>query len=321
MNSLSESAPLVALTGASGFIGRHLVREFAKAGWRVRLLLRRDPVIEEWRDVQPEIVPGSLGNRTALERLVEGATSVVHLAGLIKATSQREFLAVNRDGAATLASIARALSPHTHFLQISSLAAREPQLSDYAASKRAGEDAAREAFGAPITVLRPPAVYGPGDRETLVFFQLARQRLVPLLGASDARAAMIHVSDLCRLIVALSADTPRNAVLTAADGRPAGYRWEEVLGTAARAVGNASPKFVRAPLALLRTVAVAGDVGKLLGSANMLTSQKLRELRHLDWAVSESELARVPGWAPAFDLDAGFADAVRGYREAGWLPR
>lgn len=316
-----DAAPLVALTGASGFIGRHLVREFSRAGWRVRLLLRRDPVIEEWRDVEPEIVPGSLGDRAALERLVEGAGAVVHLAGLIKAATQREFLAVNRDGAATVASIARTVSPQTHFLQISSLAAREPQLSDYAASKRAGEEAARAAFGGPITVLRPPAVYGPGDRETLVFFQLASQRLVPLLGPAQARAAMIHVTDLCRLIVALAGGPPRDAVLTAADGRPEGYLWEEVLGAAARAVGNASPRFVRAPLALLRTVALAGDAGKLMGQANMLNSQKLRELRHPDWAVSPHELAHAEGWAPNFDLEAGFADAVRGYREAGWLPR
>lgn len=315
----AATAPLVALTGASGFIGRHLVREFAQAGWRVRLLLRRDPVIEEWRDVHPQIVPGSLGDRAALERLVEGATAVVHLAGLIKATTQREFLAVNRDGAATVAAIARAVVPTTHLLQISSLAAREPQLSDYAASKRAGEDAAREAFGAPITVLRPPAVYGPGDRESLVFFQLARQRLVPLLGSVDARAAMIHVRDLCRLIVALAAGAPRDAVLTAADARPDGYRWEEVLGTAARAVGNGSPRFVRPALALLRAVALAGDAGRLLGSANMLSSQKLRELRHPDWAVSAQELASVEGWTPQFGLEEGFADAVAWYRTAGWL--
>lgn len=313
------SEPRVAITGASGFIGRHLVRAFSQSGWRVSVLLRRDPVIEEWRELRPEIVAGALGDRVALERLVEGASAVVHLAGLIKATSREAFMAVNRDGAKSLAAVARAIVPQAHVLHVSSLAAREPGLSDYAASKRAGEDAAREAFGEPITVLRPPAVYGPGDRETLVFFQLARQRLVPLLGPAQARAAMIHVGDLSRLIVALAAGAPRGAVLAAADGRPDGYRWEEVLGAAARAVGNPSPRFVRAPLALLRTVALAGDAGRLLGSANMLTSQKLRELRHPDWAVSELELARVDGWRPAFDLDAGFTDAVRGYRAAGWL--
>jgi hypothetical protein len=120
--------------------------------------------------------------------------------------------------------------------------------------------------------------------------------------------------------VALAGGPPRDAVLTAADARPEGYCWEEVLGTAARAVGNGSPRFIQAPLALLRTVALAGDAGKLLGSANMLNSQKLRELRHPDWAVSQAELARAEGWSPAFDLETGFADAVRGYRAAGWLP-
>jgi nucleoside-diphosphate-sugar epimerase len=207
-----------------------------------------------------------------------------------------------------------------HLIVVSSLAAREPGLSDYAASKRAGEDAARSRYGERCTVLRPPAVYGPGDRETLVFFQLARNRLVPLLGPPQARAAMIHVADLCRLIVALAGRAPQGAVLTAADARPGGYAWDEVLGAAARAVGNANPKLIRAPLGLLRTVAAAGDLGKLMGSANMLNSQKLRELRHPDWAVSPQERATALGWAPQFDLDAGFADAVAWYRQHGWLP-
>lgn len=316
----TASVPRVAITGATGFIGRHLVRELAHAGWQVRLLLRRDPVIAEWREARPEIVAGSLGDTAALERLVEGADAVISLAGLIKAATREEFLAVNRDGAARLARLTARLAPRAHFLQISSMAAREPALSDYAASKRAGEDAVREVLGARATVLRPPAVYGPGDRETLLFFQLARQKLVPLLGGTEARAALIHVQDLVRLIRGLAGAEPRGAVLTAADARPEGYRWDEVLGAAARAVGNASPRFFRAPMGLLRTVAAVGDVGRLLGSANMLNSQKLRELRHPDWGVRPDELARAHGWAPEFSLDAGFADAVAWYRAQGWLP-
>lgn len=296
------------------------MRELARSGWRVRLLLRRDPVIAEWRDVRPEIVAGSLADPAALERLVEGADAVIHVAGLIKAATQGEFFAVNRDGAASIARITRRLAPGAHFVQVSSLAAREPSLSDYAASKRAGEDAVRGILGARMTVLRPSAVYGPGDRETLLFFQLARQKFVPLLGGVEARAALIHVRDLARLVVALAGAEPRGEVLTAADARPEGYRWDEVLGAAARAVGNSSPRFFRAPAALLRTVATVGDVGRLLGSANMLNSQKLRELRHPDWSVAPGELAHAPGWAPEFTLDTGFADAVAWYRAEGWLP-
>ncbi|MGQ0619027.1 MAG: NAD-dependent epimerase/dehydratase family protein [Panacagrimonas sp.] len=317
--AVSASAPLAAITGAAGFIGRHLVQALAQSGWRVRLLLRRDPVIEEWKDLRPEIVPGALGDALALERLVGGADAVIHVAGLIKAATRGQFFEVNCDGTRALAGLTARLAPQAHFVLVSSLAAREPALSDYAASKRAGEDAARAILGSGMTVLRPPAVYGPGDRETLLFFQLARQRLVPLLGSADARAALIHVHDLARLITALAGSAPAGRVLTAADARPQGYAWDEVLGAAARAVGNPAPRFVRAPLALLRTAALVGDLGRLFGSANMLNSQKLRELRHPDWSVAPGELAQVPGWTPEFDLDAGFADAVAWYRAEGWL--
>lgn len=317
---VSSQTPLAAVTGASGFIGRHLVGELARSGWRVRLLLRRDPSIPEWRGLQPEIVAGSLDDGVALERLVENATAVIHLAGLIKAATRRQFFEANRDGSAALAAAAAKHAPQAHFVHVSSLAAREPCLSDYAASKRAGEDAAREILGTRLTVVRPPAVYGPGDRETLLFFQLARHKLVPLIGSADSRSALIHVRDLARLVVAIAGGEPQGAVLTPADARPEGYRWDEVLGAAARAVGNGAPRLVRAPKVLLRSVALAGDLGRLFGSANMLNSQKLRELLHPDWSVAPDELAQVRGWSPEFDLDGGFADAVAWYRAENWLP-
>lgn len=317
--SAKPVAPLCALTGATGFIGQHLVVALAAAGWRVRLLLRRRPDVLAWRGLPIEIVEGSLENGAALETLVRDAEVVIHLAGLIKAARRADFLSVNRDGAAAVAATAKRVAPGARFVLVSSQAAREPQLSDYAASKRAGEDAAREAFGSPMTILRPPAVYGPGDRETLVFFQIARGAIVPLLGAPGSRAAMIHVGDLSRLIVALAGAAPVERVLTAADGRPDGYAWEEILGTAARAVGNGKPRLVQVPAGLLRAVALAGDAGKVFGSANMLNSQKLREIRFPDWSVAAADLARAPGWAPAFTIETGFADAVAWYRANRWL--
>lgn len=311
---------LVAVTGASGFIGRRLVPELAHRGLRVRLLLRHDPIVPEWRMIRPEVVAGGLDDTQALASLVEGADAIIHVAGLIKAARRAEFFAVNRDGAARLAAIARAGAPAASFLLVSSLAAREPALSDYAASKRAGETAVLDALGARATVLRPPVVYGPGDRETLRFFQAARQPVVPVVGAPGARAALMHVQDLARLIATLAGMVPSGSVLAAADARPAGYAWDEVMAAAARAVGNAAPRFVRLPGALLRAVALAGDLARLAGRPAMLHSQKLRELRHPDWTVSPAELALPPGWTPGFDLAGGFADAVGWYRREGWLP-
>lgn len=315
-----EERPLAAVTGATGFIGRHAVDALTRAGWRVRLLLRRDPSGSAWRNSRPEVVAGSLGDKAALERLVEGADAVVHLAGLIKAARRAEFFDVNCDGVSRLATAARERSPGAHFLLVSSLAAREPSLSDYAASKRAGETAALDVPGGRTTILRPPVVYGPGDRETLRFFQVAGWPRVPLLGPPESRAALIHVQDLARLIAVLASEAPRGDVLAAADDRPEGYSWSELLGAAARAVGNPSPRFVQAPQALLRGIALVGDLARRGGSAAMLNSQKLRELRHADWAVAPGELARPPGWSARFDIDSGFADAVAWYRAAGWLP-
>jgi nucleoside-diphosphate-sugar epimerase len=311
---------LAAVTGANGFIGRWLVPELARCGWSVRLLLRRDPVAPEWQHLRPEIVAGTLADPAALENLVEDAALVVHAGGLIKAATRRQFFEVNRDGTAAIARAARASVPDAHFMLVSSIAAREPGLSDYAASKNAGESVVRETCGLRATILRPPAVYGPGDRESLRFFQVARHRYVPVPGPVDARTAMIHVQDLARLVAALAAAEPAGATLTAADAHPQGYRRDEIFRAAARAVGNDSPRLVRAPGPLLRAVAQAGDVARLFGRAAMLNSQKLREIRHPDWSVPAAGVARAPGWTPAFGLQDGFADAVAWYRRAGWLP-
>jgi 2-alkyl-3-oxoalkanoate reductase len=319
MSAVIADRPVVALTGATGFVGRRLAPLLARAGWQVRLLLRKDPVIAEWRDMNPQIVAGDLRDAAALAQLTRGVDAVVHVAGLIKATRTQHYFAVNHLGTAALAQAVRQHAPRAHFLHVSTIAAREPQLSDYAASKSAGEKAVLDVLGGRVTVVRPPAVYGPGDRETLVFFQLAQRRFVPLLGSPSAVAAMIHVEDLMRLLVAQLGVPPSGAVLTAADGRPQGYPWREVFDTAARAVGNDRARFFHAPAGLLRAAAWVGDAGKLLGSANMLNSQKLRELRHADWSVSAAEWARPEGWEPRHSLVDGFAQTVAWYRREGWL--
>lgn len=311
--------PLVAVTGATGFVGQRLVALLAADGWRVRLLLRRDPVRPEWRGVEPQVVAGDLADPVALAQLVSGADAVVHVAGLIKAARRRQYYAINHQGSVALADAVLAEAPAARFLHVSTIVAREPALSDYAGSKRAGEDAVRERLGQRVTVLRPPAVYGPGDRETLLFFQLAGRHLVPLAGPAEARAAMIHVDDLTALLVALLREAPQGAVLSAADARPQGYSWREVFHTAARAVGNPGARLFQAPAALLHTIALAGDIGRVAGSANMLNHQKLRELRHRDWSVTEDQWARPAGWMPRYQLSDGFGQTVAWYRRAGWL--
>ena len=190
---------VVAVTGATGFLGRHLVRALAQDGWTPRVLVRRDPIHPLWRDLEVEVVVGDLKTPGGLDRLCRGAEVVIHVAGLIKAASLEGFNVVNRDGARAAAAASKAAG--ARFILVSSLAAREPRLSNYAASKRAGEDAARE-IRPDALIVRPPAIYGPGDTETLGLFKIAAQSPVLPVLSPDARVAMIHVQDAAAKLAA-----------------------------------------------------------------------------------------------------------------------
>ena len=311
----------VAVTGATGFVGRHTVAALAAQGWNLRVLARSQPAHVLWKHFQPEVVLGSLDDTRSLQKLVKGVDAVLHLAGAIKARDEAEFLRINRDGSRAVAEAVLKAAPNAHFLHVSSLAAREPQLSGYAASKRLGEEAVFAVLGhGRVSVIRPPAVYGPGDRETLVFFQLARQRWMPLLGPDSARIALIHVADAARMLAAQLASAPSGQVQYIADGHPAGYGWRDILGAAAAAVGNTRPRFVQVPRTVLSGLGhTAGAAAKLAGQAAMFNSGKLRELLHEDWSVPDTGLLRLKGAEPVHMLSAGFRTTAAWYAEARWL--
>ena len=307
---------LAAVTGATGFLGRRLVPDLARRGWRVRVLSRRAPEARLWGDATPEIVRGDLEDRDALFRLSAGADLVIHAAGLVKARDRAAFMAVNEAGSAAVASAAQAAG--SRLLLVSSLAAREPALSDYAASKAAGEAAARAVVGDTLSVLRPPAIYGPGDQETLALFRLAaRSSLLPLPGDARARLALAHVDDVCA-VAALLADQPTPGTWAVGGARPEGYAWRDIFETAGRVLGRRADLLPIAPWLLRFAGAASETAGRITGHPAIFSRGKVRELLHPDWSVSPSELA--PGAPSArFDLEAGFADAVAWYRGAGWL--
>lgn len=290
-----------------------MVRALAAEGWRVRVLARRDPIDPLWRDASPDVIVGDLGDPAALGRLCAGADVVIHGAGVVKARNRAGFDAVNVAGARRVAEAA-ANVPHT--VLVSSLTAREPHLSHYSASKRAGETAMAELLGDRLTVVRPCAIYGPADRELLPVFQAAAASpVLPLLNRSG-RVAMIHVEDAARQTVALAAGAP-GGVFALCDARPEGYAWHELMAAAAAACGR-RPALAPVPSAFVRAIGITNDFTALLGRTPMLTSAKARELLHVDWAVSPEER-----WADAgpviHDLQSGFSDTVAWYRSAGWM--
>ena len=309
------SRGVVAVTGGTGFLGRHLVRALAADGWTVRVLARRDIIDPDWAGLEPQLVIGSLWDRGALKRLCGGAAVVVHLAGLIKARSRADFDRTNVDGARDVAVAARAAG--ARLIHVSSLTAREPSLSDYAGSKRGGEDAARAVFGEDLTIIRPPAIYGPGDMETLGLFQLAQMSpILPVLDP-EARLAMVHVEDAAAQITDM-VSRPTPGVFALSDDRTAGYSWTEMMMAAARAVGK-KPHVVRAPSWIIKALAKLSECVSLANrKISIFTSGKAREMLHLDWGVSNNEI--LPGAiAPRYGIDSGFTQSVQWYRAKGFL--
>lgn len=300
-----------AVTGATGFLGRHLVKRLADDGWTVRILTRRDVLFPEWRNITPQIVIGDVRDPAALRRLCAGADLLVHTAGLIKAPSRTAFDAVNVEGARQGALAAQAAG--LRMILISSLAAREPALSDYAASKRAGEAAAQAVLGEKLTIVRPPAIYGPGDKETLTLFAAAQSApFLPVFGAA-ARLCVIHVEDAAAQIAAACA-APKAGTFALCDARREGYGWAEIMAAAGQAAGR-KPRLIAIPHWTIRLA--AHMCAFLTGGRAIFGPGKARELLHPNWSVvGDAVLSEPP---PRYGLTEGFAQTMEWYRGNGWL--
>lgn len=313
--------PLAAITGGTGFVGLHLVPTLARAGFRLRLLIRQPLSYQAFAGHDVETVVGSLQDKAALAELVHDADVVIHAAGLIKAHKRADFLKTNRDGTEALAHITRQQAPKARFLLVSSLAAREPSLSPYSFSKQAAEQAVQKAYAlapAQLAIIRPPALYGPWDKETLPLFQASQRRFVPLL--SKGKAALLHVDDAAEALTALAGAKFRPGCFTLADERPAGYDMREIFTAANKAVGGRTPCFFNLPAPLLLAAGLASGLwGQTHRVAPIFTLGKAREILHLDWSVSALDLLPADIYTPRISLAEGFAQTVNWYRQAGWL--
>lgn len=305
--------PVIALTGATGFIGRRVTKHLGKAGFRLRVLARNPARLDE-ADATAGIVRGSLSDPAALSALTAGALAVVHCAGSVRGVTREQFDRVNVAGTAACAAAARRAGAE-RFLSISSLAAREPRLSAYAASKHAGEDAVLDYAGdMPVTIVRPPAVYGPGDREMLPLFRLMARGFAPVFGSPEARFSLIYVDDIARAIEAwLRTDRPAEGRFEIDDGKIDGYDWTEVCDAVTSITGR-PVRQVKVPRVLLSFPAgINSFLGRHMDYAPMLSLGKVRELRHPDWVCRKSE-SFVDGWAPSVQLPEGLA-ATPGWQD------
>ena len=297
----------LAITGATGFVGARLLALAIAQSHQVRALTRRP---QPPRD-GVEWIEGALDRSDSLGQLAEGADAAIHVAGVINAPDAGGFEAGNVAGtAAMLAAAKRARVDR--FVHVSSLAAREPGLSQYGASK-ARSEALVTASGLAQAIVRPPAVYGPGDRETLELFRMAKRGFVLLPPAG--RLSLIHVDDLARLLLAL-AEAPGGLLVEPDDGRSGGWTHREFAAALGDAVGR-KPLTFAAPGAL---VALAARADRLIrGAKAKLTPDRAAYFCHPDWVADPNRAAPKSLWKAEIGTPAGLADTARWYRAAGWL--
>jgi nucleoside-diphosphate-sugar epimerase len=252
------------------------------------------------------LVEGDLNNPSALHQLVSDSDIVIHGAGAVRGSSLQAFEQVNVAGTAALLAAVKSQTRQSRLLLLSSLAAREPGLSWYAHSKRDGEKLLEPEASLDWLILRPPPVYGPGDKEMLPIFQWMGRGIAFVPGSTEARTSLIHINDLVDAIIAcLNAKDTTQRTLTLCDGKCDGYSWRELADIAGTVYGR-RVRLWRVPPWLLNSVARLNiTIAGVTGGAPMLTPPKLRELRHHDWVVDNAAITAACGWTPSIGLKDG----------------
>lgn len=303
----SSLKQVIAVTGATGFIGQSICSQLLARNYSIRVLVRNRRKAPTHLLNRAEIIDGDLADKDSLFRLVSGADAVIHCAGTVRGATQAQFDVVNVDGTRNLLRAITASETGPRLLSISSLAAREPQLSFYAASKYRAEQLLKNEGGDIVwTILRPSAVYGPGDREMLPLFRLMARGIALTPGAPSARFSLLHVDDLSSAIIAwLDTDTPMEGIFDINDGELKGYDWHDM----SKIVGNLCGRNVRVvraiPWLLDLPAWINGHIGAAFGTRPMLTPEKLCELRHHDWVNDSTDFQRVTSWRPKIGLSEG----------------
>jgi nucleoside-diphosphate-sugar epimerase len=294
----------VLLTGATGFIGQRLQKTLQSEEIDVVAVVR--PSSRHKSSLLPGTgqILAELDDTSQLAPAVASASAVIYCAGSVRGRSLEDFGPANVDGVRAIVSAMNRSESDVPLLLISSLAASRPHISDYANSKFLGEQEVIEHADFPWTIFRPPAVYGPGDKEMLPILKMARKGWIMPPGPRQQRVSLIHVDDVASAVMAWLKN-PKNcdqSVFTLDDGHSNGYNWPEI----AQTVSPGGYRRVNIPTWLIFT---AGQINltlsRILGYAPMLTPGKARELTQDHWVCNNTALSEATGWNPETSLEQG----------------
>lgn len=325
----------VLITGASGFVGYHLIEESLAKGLEVDAAVRATSQLEHLQSLPINFVQLDFTNPTALKAaLVQGQyTYIVHAAGVTKAESEEAYTQVNAGYTRNLCAAAvEAGAPLKKFVLLSSLAASGPgdaadhaiteqdtphPVTLYGKSKLLGEQYALAFKELPLIILRPTAVYGPRDRDIFILLKTLTHGVEPYIGRKAQKLSFIYVKDLAAVTVEALFSPVQRACYNVADGNV--YSRYALCDTAKHILRKSTLK-VHLPLPVVRAMAFAQEtVASWKGKASTLNRDKLAELTATNWSCSIERLQQDLGFAPRFNLEKGLGQTLQWYKENNWL--
>jgi dihydroflavonol-4-reductase len=326
--------PKALVTGANGFVGSHLVEALLKRGYEVAGLVRKTSDLSFLSGLKLEYRYGDVTDIDSLRAALNGADFLFHLAGLTRAKNREEYFKANARGTKNLIQSCLEINPCIKkFIYVSSQAAVGPckdfyplnedakcePITDYGRSKLQGEKEVlsfKEKF--PVTIVRPPAVYGPRDKDILFFFQMVNKKIIPLFGFRESYISLIYVKDLARGII-LAAENQKcsGQIYFIADERV--YSWTEAGKIIQRCLGVKALR-LRIPKFLLFAFASFSEmIARLKAESALINLQKANELSQRFWLCDISRAKNDLGFSTEYDLEKGALETIRWYKENKWL--
>ncbi len=322
------------VTGATGFIGSHLVELLLKKKYDVRCLLRKTSSTLWLKNLPVENVYGDLFDETALAEAVRGVDYVYHSAGITKAKTSEGYYQGNAAGTKNLLEAVRKNNPGLkRFVQISSQAAVGPSatkrpiaedspphpITTYGKSKwKAEQECLAAASRFPVTIVRPPAVYGPRDKDVFEFFSTVGKGLQPIVGFSEKYVSLIHVGDLVRGFV-MAGESLKAVGQTYFIASKDVYGWKEIGDVTSRIMGKKVLR-LRIPEAGVYVIAAFAELfSKFSPKPALINFEKARDMVQDYWTCDSSRAARDFGYVQEISLEDGIRDTVDWYRKEGWL--
>ncbi len=322
------------LTGATGFIGSFMAEHLLEKGYEVRCLVRTSSNLQWIADLDIQCYYGSLGDLDSLRRGLQDVDYVFHLAGLTKAMSRDEFNTANVLGTKNLLQVL--LENNTklkRFVFVSSQAAAGPSptiepineqvipapITPYGTSKLEAEQLVLSASRRiPVTIVRPPAVYGPRDKDVLDFFKAANFGIIPKLGTRGKYVSLIHVRDLVRgIFLAGTRKKAENQIYFLANPQP--YSWEKIAKVTLKILNKRALRVTVPHLLLDGLSRVTEEIGKITGKPSILNRQRVAELKQDYWVCSPKKAKTDFKFETKIDLEEGIKETIAWYKEKKWL--